>query len=149
MQIFHHPHPVLRKIAIPYERDEVNKDLQDYALLMLSTMYREKGIGLAANQVGLTRRIIVIDPSLKHDRGMALINPRVVQSSGSATVEEGCLSLPGYEGPKLVTRPEWVRCEFINPAGRDMVVEGEGALARIIQHEIDHLDGIMFTDRAK
>jgi len=147
MQIVYVPDPVLREISTPYEQDEINDALREYALLMLSTMYREKGIGLAANQVGLTRRIIVIDPSLKCSRGMTLINPRVVEHDGSSVFTEGCLSQPDYDGPTEVRRPEWVRCEFINPAGREMVVEGEGALARIIQHEIDHLDGILFTDR--
>jgi len=147
MQLVFYPDPVLREIATPYERDEINSDIQEFALLMLSTMYRAKGIGLAANQVGLARRIIVIDPSLKCSRGMALINPRVVEHDGSSLAAEGCLSQPDYDGPTMVRRPEWIRCEFQTVMGEEVTVEGEGALARIIQHEIDHLDGILFTDR--
>ncbi|MDX2192178.1 MAG: peptide deformylase [Gemmatimonadales bacterium] len=108
---------------------------------MFETMDAAKGIGLAANQVGLALRVAVIGAG---DRRFALVNPRIVESAGRATQEEGCLSLPDLYAE--VTRPERIVVEALDRDGQPLRVEADGIVARCIQHEIDHLDGILFVD---
>jgi len=124
--------------------DEVRQLVDDLA----ETMYDAPGIGLAAPQVGVTKRATVIDASDPEQPGgelHVLINPEIVDRSGSLTWEEGCLSFPGLYGE--VSRSEWVKVEATNRDGERYEVEGEGLLAVALQHEIDHLDGVLFLDR--
>jgi peptide deformylase len=109
---------------------------------MVETMHAAPGIGLAAPQVGKSLRVIVIDVE---DSAYQLINPEVVKSEGSATIEEGCLSLPGYYGD--VVRPEKVTVKAVSRTGKPLRISASGMLARVLQHEIDHLNGVMFVDR--
>ncbi len=108
---------------------------------MLETMYAAKGVGLAANQVGVARRVAVIDAE---DQKYVLVNPVILESSGRATSEEGCLSIPDIYAD--VTRPDRVVVEATDRDGNQVRIETEGLPARAIQHEIDHLDGILFID---
>ncbi|NLT94996.1 MAG: peptide deformylase [Clostridia bacterium] len=111
---------------------------------MAETMYDANGVGLAAPQVGVSKRVIVIDVG----QGLiALINPEIIKVSGEQTDAEGCLSFPGLVGE--VTRAAKVKVKGLTPEGKEVVLEGEGLLARAFQHEIDHLDGILFVDKAK
>lgn len=111
---------------------------------MAETMYDANGVGLAAPQVGVLKRVIVIDIG----QGLiALINPEIIDTSGEQTDIEGCLSFPGIVGE--VTRASKVMVKGLTPEGKEVVLEGEGLLARAFQHEIDHLDGILFVDKAK
>ena len=134
--------PVLRQKARLVERitRRHRKLIED----MRETMYDAPGVGLAANQVGVLERIIVVDPG--DDQFMALINPEIVASEGSEVDVEGCLSIPGVTG--YVERAYRVRVAALNERGRPVTVEAEGFLARILQHEVDHLDGVLFIDRA-
>ena len=135
------PDPVLRRKAA--EIVKVTKKTQLLIDDMLRIMRNANGIGLAAPQLGILQRLIVIAPD-----GMkptALINPRVVQSEGSAIGEEGCLSIPGLYGD--VTRPAAVEVEALDRKGRKVTFNLKGLKARVVQHEIDHLDGILFIDK--
>jgi len=113
---------------------------------MFETMYAEEGVGLAAPQVGVSERIIVVDPRDDETERFALINP-VILEQGKETErdEEGCLSIPGLKD--IVERSANVVVEGLTPAGETRRIEAEGLLARILQHEIDHIDGILFIDR--
>lgn len=136
------PDPRLRKKALPVERvdDDIRRLLDD----MLETMYAAPGIGLAATQVNVQRRVIVIDLSENHDTPLCLINPRIVSLEGQEQMDEGCLSVPGFF--ETVTRAERVRVEALDRDGTPFVLDADGLLAVCIQHEIDHLDGKLFVD---
>lgn len=108
---------------------------------MAETMYAANGVGLAAPQVGVLRRVVVIDVG---EGLIELINPVIIEQSGAQCGNEGCLSVPGKQGQ--VTRPDHVRVEATDRDGDRFVMEGEGLLARAFCHEIDHLDGILYTD---
>ena len=108
---------------------------------MLDTMYEEGGVGLAAPQVGILKRIVVIDVG---DGPIVLINPEIIEQSGEQTGEEGCLSVPGKAG--TVTRPNYVKARGLNEDMEEIEVEGEELLARAICHEIDHLEGKMYVE---
>ena len=116
---------------------------------MFETMYAEKGIGLAGPQVGVAKRVIVVDVNDETGAEMgafALLNPRIVESGTALDKhEEGCLSIPGVTG--LVERPWTVTVEGLDQKGEAVRIEAEGMLARCLQHEIDHLDGVLFIDR--
>ncbi len=135
---------VLRRPA--EEVTEFDGDLQRLIADMFETMYEAEGIGLAGPQVGVSRRICVVDLADDEHPPVALINPRIVES-GRATEksEEGCLSIPGIAG--LVNRPAEVVVEATTPDGTPMRIEADGLMARCLQHEIDHLDGVLFIDR--
>ena len=111
---------------------------------MLDTMYDAQGVGLAAPQVGVLKRIVVIDVTPEGDDPIVLINPEILETSGEQTGEEGCLSVPGKAG--LVTRPNYVKVKALNEDMEEIVLEGEELLARAFCHEIDHLDGKMYVD---
>ncbi len=136
------PAAVLRQKAL-----EVEKMTKKTGLLvdgMLRIMKQANGVGLAAPQIGVLQRIIVIAP---HGvKPQALINPVIVESAGEVEMEEGCLSIPGLYGN--VTRPESVVVEAMDRRGREFTYELEGMPARVVQHEIDHLNGILFIDKA-
>lgn len=108
---------------------------------MFETMYDAMGVGLAAPQVGVLKRLVVIDTG---EDPIVLINPRIVEKSGEQTGSEGCLSLPGKSG--IVTRPEYVKAVGLDRLMQPVTVEGTGLLARAICHEIDHLDGVLYSD---
>ncbi|HEY8888891.1 MAG TPA: peptide deformylase [Clostridium sp.] len=123
--------------------DEINQRILLLIKDMMETMYDSKGIGLAAPQVGILKRIVVIDIG---NGPMAIINPEIIEMQGSQLSNEGCLSLPGIQ--KNVARPEKVRVKALNEKAEEIVIEGEGLLARALCHEIDHLDGVLFIDKA-
>ena len=111
---------------------------------MFDTMYEANGVGLAAPQVGILKRLVVIDVDYEHP--YVLINPVIVEKDGEQTGDEGCLSLPGKVA--TVTRPNHVICKCLNEDMEEIEIEGEGLLARAICHELDHLDGILYKDVA-
>jgi peptide deformylase len=111
---------------------------------MIDTMYDEIGIGLAAPQVGISLRLMVVGE--ENGRGArALVNPTIAEQGGQVTAEEGCLSVPGIFAP--VTRSEWVRLEAQDLEGQAVSIRAKGLTARVFQHEMDHLDGVLFIDR--
>lgn len=125
-------------------------DAQTHTIIddMIETMYVASGIGLAANQVGIPQRLCIIDLSSRESNKIPLIiliNPVVVQKDGLVDAEEGCLSIPGYM--TSIKRAEKVLVKGLNREGKPIEIEGEGLLARALQHEIDHLDGLLFIDR--
>lgn len=119
-------------------------ELHELVADMWETMYSAKGVGLAAPQIGISKRLTVIDVSVgeRDDEKLVLINPEILLQEGSQTGEEGCLSIPGFREP--VTRAKKVRVRAKNAAGETVELEGEELLARALQHEIDHLNGILF-----
>jgi len=123
--------------------DEINPRVLLLIKDMKETMYNSKGIGLAAPQVGILKRIVVIDVG---NGPMVLINPEIVEMEGSNISNEGCLSIPGVQ--KNVERPEKVTAKALNEVGEEIVIKGEGLLARALCHEIDHLNGVLFVDKA-
>ena len=136
------PDPRLRNVAQPVERvdDEIRRLVDD----MLETMYAAPGIGLAATQVNIDKRVVVIDVSEKKDQPLCLINPEILQLEGIEEMEEGCLSVPGvYE---TVQRAEKISFRALDLDGNAYESEADGLLAVCIQHEIDHLDGKLFVD---
>ena len=137
--------PVLREKAKPVL--EVYNAIRELAQEMLVTMYREEGVGLAAPQVGVLKRLIVVDPEPKEgeQRPLALINPAILDQQGQTVAEEGCLSFP--EVYCDIARAERVRAQYVDLDGKEQVIEAEGWLARVIQHELDHLDGVLLVDR--
>src|SRR5699024_12243562 len=132
--------PILRKKAREVENvdDRVKTLLDD----MVDTMNEANGIGLAAPQVGILRRVIVIDIG---DGPIKLINPEFVDKNGEQVEVEGCLSIPNLAG--TVKRPNWVKIKYIDINNEERIIEGDGLLARVLCHEIDHLDGILYTDK--
>ena len=142
LDILHHPDPRLRCVAAPVET--VDGDVRALADDLLETMYASRGIGLAAVQVGIAKRVIVVDVSPERNAPLALVNPRVADARDPAEFEEGCLSVPGvYE---TVSRSARVRVEALDRDGGEVSIEAEGTLAACLQHEIDHLDGRLFVD---
>jgi peptide deformylase len=134
--------PVLRRRAVPVEA--VTPEVRRLASDMIETMYDEVGIGLAAPQVGVSTRLLVVGD--EEGRGVqVLVNPAISAQGGKVTAEEGCLSLPGVFAQ--VTRSEWVTLEAQDLEGRPVAVTARGLRARVFQHEIDHLDGVLFIDR--
>lgn len=111
---------------------------------MFDTMYEENGVGLAAPQVGVLKRIVVIDIG---DEPMVFINPVILETSGEQTGDEGCLSLPGKSG--VVTRPDYVKVKALNEEMEEFELEATGLLARAVCHECDHLDGILYVDKVE
>ncbi len=135
---------VLRTPAV--EVAEVDDELRRLIDDMFETMYKAEGVGLAAPQVGISRRVIVVDVHDDEVEPFALVNPRVVESSKETEKgEEGCLSIPGLSA--AVERAAHVAVEGLDRDGKPVRVEGGGLLARCLQHEIDHLDGVLFIDR--
>jgi peptide deformylase len=142
LTILEFPDPRLRTRAIPVETvdDELNTLIDD----MLETMYAAPGIGLAATQVDVHKRLLVVDVSSDNSAPNALINPEIIEMDGETVSEEGCLSVPGYY--EEVKRAEHIRVRFLNRKGEEVELEAEGLLAVCIQHEIDHLEGKLFVD---
>ncbi len=126
------------------EVTEMTPRLKELIQDMLETMYHAEGVGLAAPQVGVLRRIVVIDVG---ESPLIMINPQILETSGSQTGSEGCLSLPGQAG--MVTRPNYVKVKALNENMEEFEVEGTEMLARAICHECDHLDGIMYVSKVE
>lgn len=142
LEVLHYPDARLRKKATPVE--SIDQSIRNLAEDMLETMYSEGGIGLAATQINIQQRIIVIDLSSEKNDPMYLINPEILSHSGTAQSEEGCLSVPGYYD--LVERAENISYRYLNLDGNSIEVDADGLLAICVQHEIDHLDGKLFID---
>jgi peptide deformylase len=142
LDVLHFPDPRLRKKALPV--DAVDDSIRALAADMLETMYQEGGIGLAATQVNIQKRVVVIDLSEQRNEPMYLINPEIISAEGTEQMQEGCLSVPDYFD--LVERAEKVRFRYQNLEGEVVEVDADGLLAVCIQHEIDHLNGKLFID---
>ncbi|OMQ21177.1 MULTISPECIES: peptide deformylase [Serratia] len=142
LQVLHFPDERLRKVAAPVK--EVNADIQRIVDDMFETMYAEEGIGLAATQVDIHQRIIVIDISENRDEPLVLINPEMLEKHGETGIEEGCLSVPEHRA--LVPRAEKVKIRALDREGKSFEFEADELLAICIQHEMDHLVGKLFVD---
>ncbi|WP_304163194.1 peptide deformylase [Lonsdalea britannica] len=142
LQVLHFPDERLRTIAKPVK--EVDAEIQRIVDDMFDTMYEEEGIGLAATQVDIHQRIIVIDVSEERNERLVLINPELLEKSGDTGIEEGCLSIP--ETRALVSRAERIKIRALNRDGESFELETDGLLAICIQHEMDHLVGKLFID---
>ncbi|MFM7055713.1 MAG: peptide deformylase [Planctomycetota bacterium] len=146
LQIVPHPHPALRRKSKEILR--IDAELQEIIRQMFQLMYAARGVGLAANQVGLPYRLFVINPEgdpEKQDQELVFINPRITKKKGSEDDEEGCLSLPEIYGP--VTRATELTVDAFNLSGQQFELKLSDFPARIVQHEYDHLDGVLFIDR--
>lgn len=142
LNILEFPDPRLRKKAVPVV--DVDDDLRKLIDDMFETMYAAPGIGLAATQVDVHKRLVVSDISQEKDDPHVMINPEILERDGVAVTEEGCLSVPGYF--EEVERAEHVRVRYLDRDGRQVEKAAEGLLAVCIQHEIDHLNGKLFVD---
>lgn len=129
------------------EVKEVTPRIRELVEDMLETMYDANGVGLAAPQVGILKRIVVIDVSPEADDPIVMINPEILETSGEQTGYEGCLSIPGKSG--VVTRPNYVKAKAFDLDMKEFVIEGEELLARAICHELDHLDGHMYVEKVE
>jgi peptide deformylase len=142
LNILEYPDPRLRTKAEPV--GAIDDELRRLAADMLETMYAAPGIGLAATQVNVHRRMLVADISEKQDTPHVFVNPEILDRRGTEVMEEGCLSVPGFYEP--VTRSEWIRVRALGLDGEPLEMELDGLLAVCVQHEIDHLDGKLFVD---
>ncbi len=142
LNILHFPDPRLRNKALPVET--VDEEIRQLAHDMLETMYQAPGIGLAAIQVNVLKRVIVIDISDDHSDPLILVNPELVETEGEREFQEGCLSVP--EAYEVVTRADTIKFKALDLDGKPFERSAEGLLATCIQHEIDHLDGKLFVD---
>ena len=142
LDILHFPDPRLRTQAQPVT--EVTAEIRTLVEDMFETMYDAPGIGLAATQVNVAQRVVVIDVSEEKNQPLCLINPEIVQHSGVEEMEEGCLSVPGIF--ETVSRAEQIRVKALDRNGDALELDADGLLAVCIQHEIDHLEGKLFVD---
>ncbi len=146
LELVHYPHPTLRHVSKDLKR--VDSELCDMVAQMFELMYEHEGVGLAANQVDLPYRLFVTNPSGDRENRTAeqvFINPVLRAGKGQTEAEEGCLSIPGVLGP--VVRQEKITVEAYDLTGEAFCNEVEGLFARVVQHEVDHLDGKLFIDR--
>jgi peptide deformylase len=145
LEIKKYPDRILREKTEPV--NEFDSELQKLIDDMIETMYAAPGIGLAANQVGVSRQVAVIDVRIKDEKSILiiLINPEIVHREGECSSEEGCLSVPDYT--TIVKRAEKVKVKALDRYGKPIEIEGEGLLARALQHEVDHLNGLLLIDR--
>ncbi len=142
LNVLHYPDSRLRKPALPVET--VDASIRTLVADMLETMYAAPGIGLAATQVNVQKRVVVMDLSEEKNQPRVFINPTVLECEGESEGEEGCLSVPGFY--ETVCRAEWVRVSALDLDGEPFELEAHRLLAVCIQHEIDHLDGKLFVD---
>jgi peptide deformylase len=142
LEVLNFPDSRLRKKAVPVEN--IDDNCRSLAKDMLETMYHNQGIGLAATQVNIQKRLVVIDLSTEKNEAMCLINPEILSSEGTEESQEGCLSVPEYF--EMVTRAEKISYRYMDVNGEVIENETDGLLAICIQHEIDHLDGKLFID---
>ena len=145
LSIIPHPHPTLRVCSRPVRK--VDAQLRNFVAQMLDLMYATDGVGLAANQVNLPLRLFVANPTGDRNDGeeLVVINPQIQFPKGNETAQEGCLSLPGIYGN--VKRPKTIRISAYDLSGNSIEREVDGFLSRVIQHENDHLNGVLFFDR--
>ena len=142
------PDPILRRKARRVAK--IDDTVQGFIDDLLETMYASSGVGLAANQVGVPLRVLVLgipDPDEGPIEEYVLVNPEFVKKGGERTVDEGCLSIPGYRGQ--LQRAEWVKVKGLDRTGHEVRLKAEGLMAQALEHEIDHLDGILYIDRMK
>jgi len=145
LEIKKYPEKILREKADPVR--EFDSELQKLIDDMIETMYAAPGVGLAANQVGVLKQVLVVDVSSKEEGAplIVLVNPEIISAEGETEMEEGCLSLPGYLTP--LKRAEKVKVRGYDRNNKPVEIEGAGLLSRALQHEIDHLNGILIIDR--
>jgi len=139
--------PVLRKRAAEVALSELGPDLDRLVKRMFEVMYEEEGVGLAAPQIGISKRIFVMDVPVEgqENRIGVMINPEILETKGTQSGSEGCLSIPGLR--EDVTRHEWLRVRGLDAKGKTVEFECNDLLARAVQHEVDHLDGVLYVDR--
>ena len=142
MEIITYPDPILRRRAVPIE--EIDNKTCQIAQGMLDIMYDAYGVGLAAPQIGLSKRLVVLDVTGKKTGERVFINPRIIEEQGETVEEEGCLSFPGVIGK--VIRSQRVIVTAYNLKGEKLKIEAEGLLSRVWQHEIDHINGRLFIE---
>ncbi|MFQ5964817.1 MAG: peptide deformylase [Candidatus Scalinduaceae bacterium] len=143
MEIVTYPNPILRNKAKPIE--EIDNEICQIAEEMLDTLYNVDGIGLAAPQIGLSKRLVVLDITGSKTGERIFINPYIIEERGDIIEEEGCLSFPGVMGK--VIRSQFVTIIAYNLEGGKLKIEAEGLLSRAWQHEIDHINGYLFIDK--
>ncbi|QDU54543.1 peptide deformylase [Aeoliella mucimassa] len=146
LSVIHYPHPTLRHKSLPLKR--VDKQLKAWVEEMFDLMYEHEGVGLAANQVDLPYRLFVMNPtgdSQQRDQEQVVINPVISKAKGQQKGNEGCLSLPGVHAD--VVRSNAIHLEAYDLSGNLIVADLDGFASRVVQHETDHLDGILFIDR--
>ncbi len=141
--IVKYPNPILSTSCAPFNFELPPCDPVELSTTLLQVMYDNKGIGLAANQIGIPYRVFVMRG---HPESFACFNPRIVSSSGEETMEEACLSVPGVH--VKVKRASHIRTRFQAPSGEVLTMDFDGLTARTFQHELDHLDGLMFFNKA-
>lgn len=142
LEILHHPDPRLRKKAAPVAA--VDATVTQLVDDMFETMYNARGIGLAATQINVHQRVVVIDLSEENNEPLCFINAEILSKEGEVVHEEGCLSVPDYY--EKVTRAEKIRVKALDKEGTEFEMDADGLLAICIQHELDHLDGKLFVD---
>ncbi len=142
LDVLHFPDQRLRTVAKAV--DQITPEINEIATNMLETMYEENGVGLAAIQVNIYKRIVVIDVSHDRDQPMVLINPEIIEQSGEEISQEGCLSVPEIHAD--VKRAELVTVKYLDLQGNEETLNADGLLAICIQHELDHLNGKLFID---
>jgi peptide deformylase len=140
-QLRTYPDPVLKEISEPVK--EINQEVKTLVEEMMETMNAYQGVGLAAPQVGRLQRVVVI--GIPEEKPFSIINPEITKPSGEELLEEGCLSIPGVQVP--VNRPVKVIVTGLSPEGEKIKIQAEDLLARVVQHEIDHLNGILIIDK--
>lgn len=144
LPIYEFPHQILRQKAKKVKR--IDRSIQRLVDNMIDTMRDAAGVGLAANQVGVLRRVIVIQLP-DEEEARVFINPEIIHREGERRVEEGCLSVPGYKG--IITRAIWVKAKGLDRTSKLVRLRADELLAQALEHEIDHLNGILFMDHLK
>lgn len=144
LKLFTYPDPLLKEIS--KEVTDFSNELKSFTDDMFKTMYENNGIGLAAPQVGVLKRVVVIDLQENDKKNpLIFINPEIIEANGSTTFEEGCLSVPGYH--EVVKRKKEITVKYKDLKGKEEILNATGLLAICLQHEIDHLNGILFVDQ--
>jgi peptide deformylase len=143
LEIVYYPDPILRRPTDPVE--EVDDEVREMVPAMIEAMHRVRGLGLAANQIGWSKRLAVVSGSGEPGDERVVINPELVSEEGGIAMEEGCLSFPGLTG--MITRPELIEVRYTDLEGETVTEKADGLLARCLLHEIDHLDGVLFISK--
>ena len=144
LPIYKYPHTILRQRAKKIRT--IDKSIQKLVDDMMDTLQNSGGVGLAANQIGILKRLIVIQLP-EDEEPTAYINPEIIHREGKREVQEGCLSIPGYYG--TITRSMWIKAKGMDRKSRIIKITAEGLLSQIIEHEIDHINGILYIDHLK
>lgn len=146
LEIIDVPHPTLKKVAEPVKPHEIDDDLRVLISNMIETMKEAQGVGLAAPQVNVSKRILIADPGAQEGQSdpLVFINPEIVSHSGENIFEEGCLSIPEFSAN--IKRSKKIKVKYLDAHGKEQSIEDDGFLATILQHEIDHLNGITMLD---